>query len=120
MFGLYAQGDILIERIDDRPVSGRVIHFVDDGSVIIAEGEASGHHHRIFGCVTLYRDDALAREIPTGLYVGHVQVKGCTARLEHEQHAPVALPQGTYRMRRQRQLEPTDIGIYEYFSALED
>jgi hypothetical protein len=67
-----------------------------------------------------YRDDALAREIPTGLYVGHVRIASPTARLEHEEHAPITLDQGTYRVRRQRQLEPTDIGIHEHFSALED
>ena len=68
----------------------------------------------------MYRDDALAREIPSGLYVGHVQVNSPTARLEHEEHAPITLPQGTYRVRRQRQLEPTDIGIHEHFATRED
>jgi hypothetical protein len=43
--------------------------------VIIAEGEATGHQHRIFGTVRLYRDDALASEIPSGLYVGHLRVE---------------------------------------------
>ena len=75
MIRLCAQGDILIERVDDAPVSGRVIQSVDDGSAVVAAGEATGHHHRIFGSVTLYRDDALAREIPAGLYVAHLQVK---------------------------------------------
>ena len=75
MIRLCAQGDILIERVDDAPVSGRVLQSVDDGSAVVAAGEATGHHHRIFGSVTLYRDDALAREIPAGLYVAHLQVK---------------------------------------------
>jgi hypothetical protein len=52
--------------------------------------------------------------------VGHVRVNGPTARLEHEEHAPITLERGVYRVRRQRQLEPTDIGIHEHFSALED
>ena len=63
----------------------------------------------------MYRDDALARDIPPGLYVAHVEVRSPTARLEHEEHAPILLEQGTYRVRRQRQLEPTDIGIHEHF-----
>ena len=117
---LCAQGDILIERVDDVPVSGRVILPTDEGSAVVAEGEATGHHHRLLGAVTMYRDDALAREIPTGLYVAHVRVDGPTARLEHEEHAPITLPQGTYRVRRQRHLEPTDVGMYEHFSSLED
>jgi hypothetical protein len=120
MTRLCAQGDILIERVADAPVSGRVIQSVNEGSAIVAEGEATGHHHRIFGSVALYRDDALAREIPSGLYVAHLQVKGAEARLEHEEHGPIALERGTYRVRRQRQLEPTDTGFHEDFSTLGD
>lgn len=120
MSRLCAQGDILIERVDEVPATGRTIRSVTEGSVVIAEGEATGHHHRLFGSVTMYRDDALAREIPSSLYVGHVQVNSPTARLEHEEHAPITLPQGTYRVRRQRHLEPTDIGIHEHFATRED
>jgi hypothetical protein len=120
MVRLCAQGDILIERVADAPISDHVIQSVHNGSAVVAEGEATGHHHLIFGSVTLYRDDALAREIPAGLYVAHMQVKGPAARLEHDEHAPIALEQGTYRVRRQRQLEPTDVGIREDFSTLGD
>jgi hypothetical protein len=120
MVGLYAQGDILIERVEDRCFSGHIVQAADDSSVLVAEGEASGHRHRILGSVTMYRDDALAREIPPDLYVGHIQVEGAAARLEHEEHAPITLPRGTYRIRRQRQLEPADISVYEYINALED
>jgi hypothetical protein len=38
-----------------------------------------------------------------------VEVPG--ARLEHEEHAPITLEQGTYRVRRQRHLEPSDVHI---------
>ena len=117
---LFAQGDILIERVDDALAEAKVISSVNDGSLVVAEGEATGHHHRLLGSITLYRDDAMAREVPQGLYVGHVQVDSRTARLEHEEHAPIALERGTYLVRRQRQLEPTDIGFSERFDALGD
>ena len=104
---LYAQGDILLERVNDAPVSGRILH----APLVVAEGELTGHHHKIFGCATLYRDDAQARDIPDNLYIGHLQVEGTSARLEHDEHAPINLTRGTYRVRRQRQLEPSDIGI---------
>jgi hypothetical protein len=117
---LCAQGDILIERVDNAEVTGRVIERVMHGAVIIAAGEATGHHHRVFGSVTLYRDDALARDIPAGLYVGHLHVTNASARLQHEEHAPIALAEGTYRIRRQRQLEPTDTGFFEQYGMLED
>jgi hypothetical protein len=121
MSRLCAQGDILIERVEDTDAASRqVIACVDTGAVTIAEGEVTGHHHRLLGSIAMYRDDALARDIPPGLYVAHVEVRSSTARLEHEEHAPILLDKGTYRVRRQRQLEPTDIGIHEHFSTLGD
>jgi hypothetical protein len=117
---LCAQGDILIERVEDTTASGQVLQSVRQGSVVIAEGEATGHHHRLLGSVTMYRDDAIARDIPPELYVGHVTVNSPTARLVHEEHAPITLEKGTYRVRRQRQLEPTDVGLHEGFGVIED
>jgi hypothetical protein len=120
MVRLYAQGDILIERVGEAGVSGRVIECVTDGSAVIAVGEKTGHHHRVFGSITLYRDDALASDVPSGLYAGHLRVNSASARLEHEEHAPIALAQGTYRIRRQRQLEAADFGLQEPYGVLED
>lgn len=111
MLRLCAQGDLLIERVEDAPVSGVALGSAEAEAVVVAEGEFTGHHHKLFGCVTFYRDDALARDIPNDLYVGHVQVTGPVAQLEHEEHATIKLERGTYRVRRQRQLEPTDVGI---------
>jgi hypothetical protein len=111
MLRLCAQGDLLIERVEDAPVSGVALGSAEADTVVVSEGEFTGHHHKLFGRVTFYRDDALARDIPDDLYVGHVQVTGAVARLEHEEHAAVNLEQGTYRVRRQRQLEPADVGI---------
>ena len=92
-------------------MSGVALGSAEADAVVVAEGEFTSHHHKLFGCVTFFRDDALARDIPDDLYVGHVQVTGPVARLEHEEHATIKLEQGTYRVRRQRQLEPTDVGI---------
>ncbi|HWE16222.1 MAG TPA: hypothetical protein VG758_03420 [Hyphomicrobiaceae bacterium] len=61
----------------------------------------------------MYRDDAIARDVPPELYIAHVTVRSPTARLVHEEHAPITLDKGTYRVRRQRQLEPTEVGIIE-------
>jgi hypothetical protein len=117
---LCAQGDILIERVEDCAASGQVVQSVHNGPVVIAEGEATGHHHRLLGSVTMYRDDAIARDIPSELYLAHVEVRSPTARLVHEEHAPITLEKGTYRVRRQRQLEPTDTGFNEGFGILRD
>lgn len=78
---------------------------------VLAEGEATGHRHAIHDRVTMFRDDSLARDIPSGLYVAHVQVDAPFARIEHEEHAAITLAKGTYRVRRQRELEPIDARI---------
>ena len=108
---LYAQGDLLIERVADIVPAGAMISPGADGALVLAEGETTGHRHAIFEQVTMFRDDGLARDIPDGLYVGHVRVDGPVARLVHDEHAPIELPQGTYRVRRQRELEPRDARI---------
>ncbi len=108
---LYAQGDLLIERVADIPVSGMPICPDPDGAAVLAEGEFTGHRHAIYDRITMFRDDALAHDIPDGLYVGHIRVDGPSARIQHQEHDTVTLPKGTYRVRRQRELEPRDARI---------
>ncbi len=111
MTRMFAQGDLLIERVADTVPTGSVIDPGVDGAVVLAEGEVTGHRHAIYDRVTMFRDDSLARDIPAGLYVGHVRVDQPSARLVHDEHAPIALDKGTYRIRRQRELEPQDARI---------
>jgi hypothetical protein len=117
---LWAQGDILIQQVEDGPVPSQTIRPSIAGSVLVAEGEAPGHRHRIFGPVTMYHDVAQNRSMLSELYVAHLHVSGQRARLEHEEHAPIILEQGTYLVRRQRQLEPTDVDGQEDFVLIED
>lgn len=110
---LVAQGDILVERIGDRPVSGSVIGTCGErGWIVIAEGEESGNRHRVQGSATLHHDECLARDVPRELYVGHLVVRKA-ARLLHEEHGPILLSAGTYCIRRQRRLEPCDPDFVE-------
>jgi hypothetical protein len=104
---MYAQGDLLIERVSDVCPSGSRIDADADGATVLAEGEVSGHRHAIYESVVFFRDDGLARDIPGGLYVGHVNVEG-HADLVHDEHATVSLSAGTYRVRRQRELDPRE------------
>lgn len=111
MSKLFAQGDILLELVPDVPPSGEMLGRDADGACVLAEGELTGHRHAIRDAVTFFRDDGLARDIPPGLYVGHLKIDGPDARLLHEEHAPITLPHGTYRVRRQREAEPRDARI---------
>ena len=108
MTEMFAQGDLLIERVDDIQPAGTILAADQTGATVLAEGELTGHRHAIFDRVTMFRDDALAREIPAGLYVGHVKVDSGSALIQHQEHAPISLAEGTYRVRRQRELEPKD------------
>lgn len=106
---LYAQGDMLLERVEDiEPAAPhtRAIPTDPDGAVVIGRGEVTGHRHAFHQGVTMFRDDALARDMPRELYVGHVKVADAGADLVHEEHATIRLPAGTYRVRRQREFDP--------------
>lgn len=103
---LYAQGDIILELVEDASPTVLLPHE-PDGVVVLARGELTGHRHAFHGGgVTLFRDEALARDLPPALYVGHVKVSAPSADLRHEEHATISLPAGTYRVRRQQEWEP--------------
>jgi hypothetical protein len=111
MTEIYAQGDLLIERVKDAEPSGTIVAPDATGALVLAEGELSGHRHAIFERATMFRDDALACDMPSDLYIGHVRVAGGPAVVQHDEHAPITLREGTYRVRRQRELEPEDAAI---------
>jgi hypothetical protein len=111
MANLYAQGDLLFEEIRAVPVSGETIPRHPDGVYVLADGELTGHRHTMEENVAFFRDDGLARDMPHDLYIGHVRVDGPVAFVTHQEHAPVALPTGTYRVRRQRELQPKDVRL---------
>jgi hypothetical protein len=111
MTEIFAQGDLLIERVSDVVPSGTLNKTAEDAPLVLLEGEATGHCHAIRERVTLFRDDDLARDIPAGLYVGHLLIGAAYARVTHEEHAPLTLKRGTYRVRRQRELGPRDARV---------
>jgi hypothetical protein len=111
MTEIFAQGDLLIERVPDVSPSGTIEENAEGAALVLLEGEFTGHAHAVRDRVTKFRDERLARDIPAGLYIGHVQVTTAYARVTHEEHAPLTLPRGTYRVRRQRELGPRDARI---------
>jgi hypothetical protein len=111
MTEIFAQGDLLLERVPDVAPSGTIEENLDGMAIVLAVGEATGHRHAIWEHVTMFRDALLARDIPAGLYIGHLQVASAYARVTHDEHAPITLPRGTYRVRRQRELGPRDARV---------
>ncbi len=80
---LYRQGDVLIRRIADLPK--QKVAKLTTG--ILAEGEVTGHAHRI--------EDLAAAEVGV--------------RIVHEEHAPITLAAGNYEVEVQREYSPQAI-----------
>ena len=92
---MYRQGDVLIEAVDVVPEINKIPAV--NGRLILAEGEATGHHHSVAaGCGTLGVADG---------GVMFLTVEELT-EVRHQEHAPVTLPVDRYRVTRQREYTP--------------
>jgi hypothetical protein len=96
---LYRQGDVLIEQVDDGTVKGEKMQ-PRDGRVILAYGEATGHHHSI-----AVEDVALAVEDDGVMFLKTIR----DSVVSHQEHDPISIPAGTYRVTRQREYSPDEI-----------
>ena len=90
---LFRQGDIYIESVRCLP-EGATKQF----STVLAEGEATGHRHRI-------RDFRTASVFEAGGQI-FVDVVADQAEIVHEEHGTIALNRGVYRVWRQREYDP--------------
>lgn len=94
------QGDIFLERVVlDLAPEVRVVPL-DAGRVVLAYGEATGHAHAFHG------DHVTQHETADG--TRYVTIAVAPAALLHEEHAPITVPPGLYRVRRQREWTDTD------------
>ena len=94
---LFRQGDILLEEIKSIPETAELVET--NGAIVLAYGEATGHHHAIRnGKARLYRDP--------NTQVSYVEIAESLALLEHEEHAPIALDPGIYSVILQREYHP--------------
>lgn len=93
----FRQGDVYIERIDALP---KEVTHISCGKSVLAEGEATGHKHEI---------DAMAAE--AWLRNGETIALRVTqpAKVRHQEHAPIPLKRGVYRVIRQKEYSPEEI-----------
>lgn len=95
---MFRQGDVLIVPLDALPVDARPRSQGSDG-VVLATGEATGHAHAIRdGAVRKY-DWLAAQEAPSQHLLEVLEP--CT--VTHEEHDPIPLSPGLYRVIRQRE-----------------
>lgn len=95
---IYRQGDVLIERIATLPkgLTKQKTH----SRIILAHGEVTGHHHSLAADPADWWKDDKGEQFLT--------VKE-TALVEHQEHAPITLEPGHYRVLRQREYSPEAI-----------
>lgn len=67
----------------------------------LAYGEATGHSHKVFG----NEEDFILRECPK-TKERHLRVVGDSVALKHQEHSPIVLPPGDYRIGIQKEYDP--------------
>lgn len=95
----YRQGDVLLMPCSDVPADASA-EPPEHGHIVLARGETSGHAHVMAAeRVSYFRDD--------GTGGGFVRISGpAPVALTHEEHAPLMVPPGNYRVVRQREYQP--------------
>jgi len=99
---MYRQGDVLVLPIKELPLSLKPVAR-ENGRVVLAHGEATGHAHAIKDKrAALFRDPNLA-----AMFLS-ISGDGPVA-LEHDEHDSIHIPPGNYEVRRQREYTPAEI-----------
>lgn len=96
---LYRQGDVLVVRVDYIPDDVTPVKR-EDGDVVLAHGEITGHRHRIPS-----RHASLYRSETDALYM---KVTAPVALL-HEEHTTVKIPPGSYRITLHHEYQPAEL-----------
>ena len=89
----FAQGDVLLTRVETRPAKAQVV-APDNGLLILARGEATGHHHSVPATACLLELDEGG--------VMYLTVEELT-EVRHQEHAAIPLAPGTYRVDHQHE-----------------
>jgi hypothetical protein len=95
---LFRHGDVLIEKVRQVPKGAKKLSHRT-----LAHGELTGHSHQI-----RESEGVLLWQTADQLFL---QIGGPRATVVHQEHAPIELPRGTYRVWRQREYTPERIVV---------
>ena len=94
---VYRQGDVFIipikEQVNTAMRSAR--------RSVLAEGEVTGHAHRV--------GDPKTADVFTSAGEMFLDVVAAESTITHEEHGPITLPKGLYKVRIQREYSPEEI-----------
>ena len=97
-FMLFRHGDVLIQKVSKLPEAvKRLSHRT------LAHGELTGHSHQI-----QEQDDVALWQSGSELFL---QIDASHATVIHQEHAPIQIPMGIYRVWRQREYTPERIVV---------
>lgn len=93
---LYRHGDVMVGSVDKIPAGAK-----KRKNVILAYGEVTGHTHRIENPehAEMFEHEGLL----------YLRIIAPVARLVHEEHNTIELPQGVYKVWQQREYTPERI-----------
>jgi hypothetical protein len=97
----FRQGDVYLESVSEVSHEGYSKVSPENGKLILAYGEVTGHHHSILV------DDAAGVELfrnSSGDMILHV--KDDPATITHQEHSSVTLPVGDYVAYIQEEYDP--------------
>lgn len=110
----FRQGDVLVERVGDKTASQH-----DEKAPTLAEGEVSGHFHRVFGnmvhnFIDTEEQKKFASQNGLNPYSSTLEIGGGGAVVKHVtrdlsntgEHDDIEIPEGTYHVINQREYDP--------------
>ena len=103
----YRQGDVVIKKVNaPKNMPKKKVNRSSDGMLVLAEGEVSGHRHRIKQIRAEMFD--IGNGSSGGGLAFLLKVEK-TAMLLHEEHDTIAIPPGFYEIYHQREYPPAEI-----------
>lgn len=105
------QGDVLLRRTNKKPTATAKT-VLDEGRVILAYGEVTGHAHQVITAEDIAvdnRDDVPAQQLFEESDGSRLLVITQPSLLRHEEHDRIDLPVGNYEVIRQSEYTPAAI-----------
>lgn len=95
---MYRQGDVLIMDVSMAPLTKWQAEQLKPSGPVLVYGETTGHAHRVEGADVLeFADDQKIIRAATPF------------RVVHEEHDTIEIPEGTYRVVRQREYDENEV-----------
>lgn len=112
---MYRQGDVLLVPVGLAPYELRRLMPVArkrGEGIILAAGEATGHHHRIRNpWAREFRGTRAFSGSATSTDKRYVRIGKGGATITHEEHDPIPVPEGMYEIVQQREYAPDEVSL---------